>query len=435
MELREYKPEDSKIICGWIKDEKSLYQWSANRIGKFPLEGNELNENYKDAIVSGNLIPLTAVEGDKISGHLFIRFPDEKNRTEVRFGFVIVSPELRGKGNGKKMLNLAIEYAHSKLNAKRITLGVFENNPKARRCYESVGFKPFSRRTVNLLNEEWSCVDMEMNTNSCGNVQRLYHYTDFNAMRGIITNGEIWLWNLRRMNDSQEMMYFINELKIAVKKQLSAQYEDKVEELFAENLKDFDKLSSYASCFSEYADDASQWARYAKNGMGVCIAFNGELLSLIGEAAHTPLYKVNYSKNCDDLEIVKELAELITNRPAPEKIRATFSRLVSSSPLFKHPSFISEKEYRLVSLPGESGNYLGEPHFFVEETNIKKYYILKLKNECEKLGKNYPDLFEEICIGPQARVTKEVLADYFETTGTPSLCDKIKLSECPLRRF
>ena len=36
----------------------------------------------------------------------------------------------------------------------------------------------------------------------CDKKAKLYHYTDFNAMRGIITNGEIWLWNLRRMNDS-----------------------------------------------------------------------------------------------------------------------------------------------------------------------------------------------------------------------------------------
>ena len=89
-------------------------------------------------------------------------------------------------------------------------------------------------------------------------MENLYHYTDFNAMRGIITNGEIWLWNLRRMNDSQEMQYFIKELKIAVKKRIEASLYPKLEELFQENLKDFDKLSSYASCFSEYADDAAE---------------------------------------------------------------------------------------------------------------------------------------------------------------------------------
>ena len=281
-----------------------------------------------------------------------------------------------------------------------------------------------------------------MNTeqNSCSDtVTNLYHYTDFNAMRGIITNGEIWLWNLRRMNDSQEMQYFIKELKIALKKQLSDAEYKTMEQLFSENLKDFDKLSSYASCFSEYSDDAAQWARYAKNGMGVCIAFNKELLAKIGEAGHAPLCKVNYSKSCDDLSIVHELADLVKNsnnkNTDNEKIRQTFNRLVTSSPLFKHPSFISEKEYRLVSLPYNVSQYLGEPHFFVEETNIKKYYILKLKNVCESLGINYSDLFEEICIGPQARVTKEVLSDYFSSTGMNELCAKIKLSECPLRRF
>ncbi|MDD5929569.1 MAG: DUF2971 domain-containing protein [Spirochaetales bacterium] len=273
------------------------------------------------------------------------------------------------------------------------------------------------------------------------NIDKLYHYTDFNAMRGIITNGEIWLWNLRRMNDREEMQYFIKELKIAVKKQLQNSEYDCMEKLFSNNLKDFDKLSSYAACFSEYADDAAQWARYAKNGMGVCIAFNKELLSKIGDEGRTPLCRVNYSRNCDELEIVKEISGLIHESIANsqssnnEKIHEVFNRLISSSPLFKHPSFISEKEYRLVSLPYNINEYLGEPHFFVEETNIKKYYILNLKKVCQNMNIPYTNLFEEICIGPQARVTKEVLSDYFEATGCKELCKKIKISECPLRRF
>ena len=265
----------------------------------------------------------------------------------------------------------------------------------------------------------------------------LYHYTDFNAMKGIIINGELWLWNLRRMNDSQEMQYFIKELKIAVKKQLDQSLYTKMDSLFTENLRDFDKLSSYAACFSEYADDAAQWARYAKNGMGVCIAFNKELLAKIGDAGHAPLCQVNYSKSCDDMEIVKELADLIKNSQnySTEAIHELFNKLVTSSPLFKHPSFISEKEYRLVSLPYNVNQYLGQPHFYVEETNIKKYYILKLKEVCNSLNINYEDLFEEICIGPQARVTKDLLSDYFSFSGMKELCNKVKLSDCPLRRF
>ena len=269
------------------------------------------------------------------------------------------------------------------------------------------------------------------------NCTRLYHYTDFNAMQGIIVNGEIWLWNLRRMNDSQEMEYFIKELKIALKKWLQSSEYEKMERIFAENLKDFDKLSSYAACFSEYSDDAAQWARYAKNGMGVCVAFNKELLAKIGEAGHAPLCKVNYSPSCDDLDIVKELAELVknTSKSSSQTAREIFNKLITSSPLFKHPSFISEKEYRLVSLPYNVSKYLGQPHFYVEETNIKKYYILKLKEVCNSLKIKYTDLFEEVCIGPQARVTKDLLMDYFASYGVSELCDKVKISDCPLRRF
>ena len=274
-----------------------------------------------------------------------------------------------------------------------------------------------------------ACTDTEVKT--------LYHYTDFNAMRGIIVNGEIWLWNLRRMNDSQEMDFFIRELKAAVRKMLDKEQAEQVEKIFSDNLKDFSHLSSYAACFSEYSDDAAQWARYAKNGMGVCIAFNRELLSKIGEAGHAPLCRVNYSKDCEDLTLAKNLANLIKERESSdsEKIHAIFNTLVNSSPLFKHPSFISEKEYRLVSLPYNVSDYLGKPHFFVEETNIKKYYILHLKEVCTGLGLNYTDLFEEICIGPGARVTRDVLSDFFEDAGVKELCSKIKLSECPLRRF
>lgn len=88
-----------------------------------------------------------------------------------------------------------------------------------------------------------------------------------------------------------------------------------------------------------------------------------------------------------------------------------------------------------MSLPYNVNEFLGEAHFYVEETNIKKYYILNLRNASESLGIIYSDLFKEICIGPQGRVTKDVLCDYFSATKMAELCPKAKLSECPLRRF
>ena len=62
MELRKYQKEDSAIICSWIRDEKSLYQWSAERIGKFPLAVNALNDDYALRIKSGRFVPLELSE-------------------------------------------------------------------------------------------------------------------------------------------------------------------------------------------------------------------------------------------------------------------------------------------------------------------------------------------------------------------------------------
>ncbi len=164
MKLRKYRKEDSAVICGWIRDEESLYKWSADRIGIFPLPAEALNDNYAPVMDSGRFFPMTAVdEGDRVTGHLFIRYPDAADRSTVRFGFVIVDPALRGRGFGKEMLRLAMEYAVSELKASRITLGVFANNPLARACYEAVGFRAVGEPVLyRMAVGEWECVEMEL---------------------------------------------------------------------------------------------------------------------------------------------------------------------------------------------------------------------------------------------------------------------------------
>lgn len=163
MELRKYHKEDSAVICGWIRDEKSLYQWSASRIGKFPLADNDLNEAYAPMIKGNRFIPLSALDDNgKLVGHLYIRYPNENDDSTVRFGFVIVDPVLRGCGNGRKMLQLAINYAQKVLHAAKITLGVFANNDSAEACYKSVGFRPAGKTEIYKMPVgEWECIEME----------------------------------------------------------------------------------------------------------------------------------------------------------------------------------------------------------------------------------------------------------------------------------
>ncbi len=162
MILRDFKKEDAKIIAGWIRSEEELYRWSADRFNKYPLSGDDINENYAPQKETGRFFPLTAVDdqGD-VLGHFIIRYPREDDDRSVRFGFVIVNPSLRGKGYGKEMLRLGIKYARERLHALRIDLGVFENNAGARHCYEAVGFREYGRRECEMPIGSWVCIDME----------------------------------------------------------------------------------------------------------------------------------------------------------------------------------------------------------------------------------------------------------------------------------
>ncbi len=163
VELKNYQKEDAAVICSWIKDETSLYQWSADKIETFPLRCHALNEAYAPMIRGGGFVPLSAFdENGTLVGHLCIRYPDANDDRTVRFGFVIVAPNIRGCGNGKKMLQVAIDYVENTLHASKITLGVFANNDRARYCYEAVGFRSVGKTEVYKMSiGEWECIEME----------------------------------------------------------------------------------------------------------------------------------------------------------------------------------------------------------------------------------------------------------------------------------
>ncbi len=162
MRLRDFKKEDSAVIAGWLKSEDELYKWSADIYNKFPLGENDIYDNYQSPLATKRFFPLSMEDDDgSLAGHFIIRYPSEDDST-VRFGFVIVKPELRGRGYGKEMLELGKEYVRENLSARRIDLGVFSNNPSASRCYEAVGFKEFERSDCTINSQPWVRIGMEL---------------------------------------------------------------------------------------------------------------------------------------------------------------------------------------------------------------------------------------------------------------------------------
>lgn len=168
LKLRPYKPCDAKAIISWIKDERALRKWSSDRYGAYPITADDMNYKYMecngDCAEPDNFYPMTAVSEEGIVGHLILRYTDKEQKI-IRIGFVIVDDTKRGKGYGKRMIQMAIRYAFDMLQAEKVTLGVFENNPSAHYCYKAAGFQEIEtdRKFVyEFSGEQWNCIEMEV---------------------------------------------------------------------------------------------------------------------------------------------------------------------------------------------------------------------------------------------------------------------------------
>ena len=268
----------------------------------------------------------------------------------------------------------------------------------------------------------------------------LYHYTDFQALDGILRCAQLRVNNVLRMNDSAEMRHFMTRLCTAVTEQLRRERaEDRVREieaLFDQEVRK--EYSAFAACFSFHRDDAAQWERYGNRGRGVCIAFRRECLQRLARGALS-LQAVFYRDDMAGHPMVERFCALARSGGAltaeNEAVRAAIREAWACSVSFKHPSFASEYEMRLVVAPFEKGDFDIEPCYHVSRERIKKYYPLNLREMCASAGIGLSDLVVELIIGPESTQSPAIFRDYLRDNGLGNLADRVAASECPLRRL
>lgn len=271
----------------------------------------------------------------------------------------------------------------------------------------------------------------------------LYHYTDFQALDGILRNSELRLNNVLNMNDASEMRLFMRGLCDAVEDRFVREGKEEkaqqVRELFRRELKREFHYSGYAACFSVYRDDASQWERYGNHGRGVCLGFDRKLLERIAVGA-VSLKTVFYrdEDDIDEHELVEVFYQLMEPLEKIEEedpsIREALNAAWVCSAAFKHPSFSAEREVRLVMSPFGKEYFDGKPQYHIARERIKKYYPLNLKFMCMREGLVLEDLITEIIIGPESTQSRPILQDYLEDNKMGALAGKVSYSDCPLRR-
>ena len=269
--------------------------------------------------------------------------------------------------------------------------------------------------------------------------QILYHYTDFTSLDGIVNQRELRVNNVLNMNDAKEMDLFISGIFGALKKRFSdindAKMVQRLDEMQKSVQSHYFDLSAYAACFSEARDDAAQWERYANRGKGVCICFRREVLEKLTGDAIT-LRKVTYQSDMGDHPLVDRLFEIMQrkiNLSNALELKRIVAEVCRNSAAYKHPSFASESEIRLVVMPFDMQSIQIKPHYHVKRERIKKYYPLDLNRMCRKAHVDLEDLISEIMVGPESTQSPQILRDYLLDQGLKRMAASVSTSDCPLR--
>ena len=130
--IRPYKDADLSRILSWCDSEDTFLKWTFGLLGDYPITEAKF-------LKTGEYMRFTAVDEDEPVGFFIARNPNG-NLNELRFGYGIVKPDRRLQGIGKAMLKQGLVYAFEIYGARRVTLGVYENNLPAISCYTSIGF-------------------------------------------------------------------------------------------------------------------------------------------------------------------------------------------------------------------------------------------------------------------------------------------------------
>lgn len=163
MRVRPYKPADAEELMKWLSDERIFEFWKADRF-QWPLTKEQLDRYYEDFVADPAAMAFTALDKQgNPAGHFSFRNIDWKEN-RAHMGYIVVDPASRGKGYGRHMVYLALEYARDILGMHFVTLGVYDCNEPARRCYEAEGFSKAERLgsvETEFNGETWNYYYME----------------------------------------------------------------------------------------------------------------------------------------------------------------------------------------------------------------------------------------------------------------------------------
>ena len=147
--------DDAQIFCDYINalsKEKTFVRFQGEEVS-LEDETKYLNTQL-EKIAKKQTVELLVFCNNKLIGISSIDMKDKTESHEGVFG-ISVARESRGEGIGRKFMQLVLEEAEKNMPQLRIiTLGVFGDNPLAKKMYEEFGFKEYGKLPKGSLHKE-----------------------------------------------------------------------------------------------------------------------------------------------------------------------------------------------------------------------------------------------------------------------------------------
>ena len=173
IKLEYFTADDFATLKEWISDEELLLNWAGSSF-RYPLTDDKLNWYIRDANNFDNSDTLIYKAVDTVTGgtagHISLTAINRPNRSARITRVIVGNPAERGKKIGEQMIKAVMQIGFQDLKLHRMSLGVYDFNEPAIRCYKNCGFHVdgvlrdiskhgdtfWSIMEMSILEDEWA---------------------------------------------------------------------------------------------------------------------------------------------------------------------------------------------------------------------------------------------------------------------------------------
>lgn len=146
--------EAAKCWMNWSRDTeyKRLLDTDAPRLNSLKAEKEWMEKEFGKMDNTMYWFAIRSAVEDQLLGDIILEVLNWNMRDAI-VGIAIGQRDFWDRGCGTEAMNLLLDFAFAELNLRRVTLNVFEYNPRAIRSYEKAGFRPEGRLRGAILRE------------------------------------------------------------------------------------------------------------------------------------------------------------------------------------------------------------------------------------------------------------------------------------------